>query len=164
MDGSGFRHNCCRRVRGFAGRRRTHSSSRKPSIGLNMRSVFIVCQCSAFLSASLLVAQQPAATSDGVPGGSISGQVVLATGKTPVSDATVRARSGTKTSEAKADAQGHYTLKDVAPGAVTVVASRPPGQAGPPVSASRRIQLGPAQDLIAIDLQMPTPPQIQGRV
>lgn len=97
-------------------------------------------------------------------GSSISGRVSFAVSNVPAADVDVAARSGGATVRAKTDAQGNYTLKDVIPGAVNVVASAPSQQVGPPVSAQRRIQLGQAQDLIAIDFRLPTPPQIRGRV
>jgi hypothetical protein len=115
------------------------------------------------LATNPLPAQDPSILSASTPSGSISGSIVYSPTGAPGPDADVSARAAGVRVEAKTDAQGHYVLKGIRPGVVTVSASMDQPQ-GFPLHASRRVQLSQAQDLASVDMKLAIPPQIKGRV
>lgn len=129
--------------------------------GATVRTPFIILV--SLLIATTLPAQDPTSLSAPVPASSISGQIVYSPTGAPVPEAVVSARVAGTRVEAKTDAQGRYLLKGITPGVITVNVSMDQPQ-GFPLQASRRVQLGQAQDLTSIDMKLVIPPQIKGRV
>ncbi len=117
----------------------------------------------SLLLASTLSAQSPSVPSGLTSASSISGRIVYSPTGTPAQDAVVSSRGAGTRVEAKTDAQGHYVLKGIQPGGVTINVSMDQSQ-GFPLQASRRVQLGQAQDLASIDLKLALPSQIKGQV
>lgn len=107
----------------------------------------------------------PAPTAEAARG-SISGIVRVQGTGDPVRDADVSARRpGAKAVAAKTDQQGRYTLPLLEPGSYTVAAVVPPKNGvGFGAQASRPVTLQPDQDLTGIDMQVPMPCQISGKV
>ena len=75
--------------------------------------------------------------------------------------ATVRIANSPKAIEAITDPAGHYTLRDVPPGTVSVSSS---GLETMMSRVSRTVTLGPGQDLTSIDLRIRETGKISGRV
>jgi len=117
----------------------------------------------SLLIANILPAQDPTSRSAPSPASSISGRIVYSPTGEPARDAVVFARGAGARIETETDAQGRYVLKGVQSGVVTVNASMDQPQ-GFPLQASRRVQVGQAQDLASVDMKFAIPPQIKGRV
>jgi hypothetical protein len=120
------------------------------------------------IAASGALAQAPQATAPtaDMARGSISGVIRVQGTGDPVPDADVSARHpGAKAVGATTDQQGRYTLPMLAPGAYTVEAAVPAKDGiGFPTEASRPVMLQADQDLTGIDMQVPIPGQISGKV
>jgi len=114
------------------------------------------------------VAQEPTAVPPDPPKlGVISGTVVVAGTGVPMKGVQVSIGRGAQARTATTDAGGHYTLRDIAPGMLRVVATGPDangrvGGFGP--NAARQISLAPGQELSTVDFQMILPGRITGRV
>ncbi|MEO8369329.1 MAG: carboxypeptidase-like regulatory domain-containing protein [Candidatus Solibacter sp.] len=101
--------------------------------------------------------------------GSITGVVTVSGTGAPMKDVQVIiGRGSPKEKTAVTDANGRYTLRDIAPGAsLRIIAAAADssgriGGFGP--TASRLINLAPGQDLAAMDFQLVIPGRIAGKV
>jgi hypothetical protein len=109
--------------------------------------------------------QPPAAQDAGKPG-SISGTVRDAGTGTPMPEAEVfvSGESG-RAGNTQADAQGHYTFRDLKPGAYRVSAmTHAAGAPGPRPYATRPASLGAGQELTSIDFRLEAFGKLSGKV
>jgi len=114
----------------------------------------------------LAQAPQASAPADEAARGSISGIIRVQGTGDPVRDADVSARRpGAKAVTAKTDQQGRYSLPLLEPGSYTVAVVVPPRNGvGFGSQASRPVTLQADQDLTGIDMQVPIPGRISGKV
>jgi len=98
---------------------------------------------------------------------SIAGTVTAGTGGPPMKDVQIYVRRGTPQEQmAVTDEQGHYSIRDVAPGQIRISASAPDasGRAGFGAFATRQVTLAPGQELAGVDFRLVIPGQISGKV
>lgn len=98
--------------------------------------------------------------------GSITGIVRDASTGQPVKEAELTVTNPPmRPIDTKSDAQGHYTIRNIDPGAITINA-RPPRleNSGFPPLTRKLVNLGPGQDLEGIDVRVRTSAQLSGRV
>ncbi|MCX6624843.1 MAG: carboxypeptidase-like regulatory domain-containing protein [Acidobacteria bacterium] len=97
------------------------------------------------------------------PTGSISGLVKDSESGNPLTEVEVRAAPGGAT--AKTDAEGRYTIKDLAPRTYRVTAAASlDGHPGFGASATKTVHLTSARDLTSIDFSLRAMGEISGRV
>ncbi|MEO8597850.1 MAG: carboxypeptidase regulatory-like domain-containing protein [Candidatus Solibacter sp.] len=121
-------------------------------------AVFLMCLGAA--------AQEPPAPAETPKPGTVSGIVTVAGTGTPMKNVQVIVgRGGPQERTATTDAQGRYTLREVAPGMQRILAMAPDasGRPGFGPSATRQIVLAPGQDS-TVDLQVILPGRITGKV
>jgi hypothetical protein len=113
-----------------------------------------------------LVAQDDKPQPAPPPPGSITGAITDSNGA-PMKDVEVYAHRNTpREVRAVTDAQGHYTLRNVAPGQVRLSVAAPDsqGRTGWGPNASRQLPLAPGQDLANVDFRLTLYGRITGKV
>jgi hypothetical protein len=109
---------------------------------------------------------QPPASQDAGKLGSISGTVHDAATGAPIPDAEVFVNGeSSRGGKTQTDAQGHYTFRDLKPGAYRVSArTQAAGAHGPHPYATRPVTLGAGQELTSIDFRFEAFGKLSGKV